>query len=45
MDGLVTKALASVIRARLGDAAYAEVLRDAGVAETVFPAARSIPTR
>ncbi len=36
MDGLVTKALASVIRARLGDAAYAEVLRDAGVAETVF---------
>ena len=37
MDGLVTKALEHVIRSRLDDAAYAAVLREAGVPTSVSP--------
>lgn len=43
MDGLVTKALESVLRARLDDAAYAEVRRDAGVEGQTFVAGERYP--
>jgi len=43
MDGLVTKALAHVIRSRLDDAAYADVLREAGVEEQTFVAGETYP--
>src|SRR6185369_7777044 len=43
MDGLVTKALEHVIRGRLDDAAYAAVLREAGVEGRTFVAGEVYP--
>jgi heme-NO-binding protein len=43
MDGLVTKALDNVIRARLADAEYREVLRAAGVEGKTFVAGEVYP--
>jgi hypothetical protein len=43
MDGLVTRALEHVIRSRLDDAAYAAVLRDAGVEGRTFVAGEVYP--
>jgi hypothetical protein len=43
MDGLVTKALAHVIRGRVDDAAYAAVLREAGIDGATFVAGETYP--
>lgn len=43
MDGLVTKALADVIRARADPATYAAIVRDAGLEGSVFGAGEPYP--